>query len=83
MYGAQKSQMLILKNEISKILGSDLKMRCILQNDQAWRAAEKFFAKFFGFLFDNTSPCYLVFASFFSTLLAFILLLIFDEYGLK
>ena len=25
----------------------------------AWRAAEKFFAEYFGFLFDNTSPGYL------------------------
>ena len=49
----------------------------------AWRAAEGFLVEFFGFLFDNTSGCYLVFAFFFPTLLAFILLLIFDEYGLK
>ena len=41
------------------------------------------FAKFFGFLFDNTSRCYFVFAFFFHTLLAFILLLIFDEYCLE
>ena len=31
----------------------------------------------------RASQCYLVFASFFHTLLAFILLLIFDEYGLE
>ena len=49
----------------------------------AWRAAERFFAEFFGFLFDNMSWCYFVFASFFPALLAFILLLIFDEYGLE
>ena len=49
----------------------------------AWRAAERFFTEFFGFLFENTSRCYLVFASFFPTLLTFILLLIFDEYGLE
>ena len=49
----------------------------------AWRATEWFFAEFFGFLFDNTSRCYLVFAFFFPTLLAFILLLISDEYGLE
>ena len=24
----------------------------------AWRALERFFAEYFGFLFDNTSPCY-------------------------
>ena len=36
-----------------------------------WRAAERFFAKFFGFLFDNTCQCYLVFASLFLLLLAF------------
>ena len=41
------------------------------------------FNEFFGFLFDNTSACYLVFAFFFPTLLAFILLLCFIEYGLE
>ena len=41
----------------------------------AWRTVERFFAELFSFLFDNTSVCYLVFAFFFSTLLAFILLL--------
>ena len=41
------------------------------------------FAKFFDFLFNNTSECYLVFAFFFPTLLTFILLLLFDEYGLE
>ena len=45
--------------------------------------AERFFAKFFNFLFDNTSACYLVFAFFFLSLLTFILLLCFDEYGLQ
>ena len=40
-----------------------------------WNAAKRFFAKFFGFLFNNTLVCYLVFAFFFPTLLAFILLL--------
>ena len=30
-----------------------------------WRSAERFFAKFFCFLFDNTSWCYLVFVSIF------------------
>ena len=49
----------------------------------AWKAAEWFFAEFFGFIFDNTSRCYLVFASFFPTILAFILLLLFDEYSLE
>ena len=44
---------------------------------------ERFYAEYFGFLFDNTSACYLVFAFFFPTLLAFILLLCFDEYGLE
>ena len=41
------------------------------------------FAEFFGFFFDNTLACYFVFAFFFSTLLAFILLLWFDEYDLE
>ena len=49
----------------------------------AWRAVERFFAEFFGFLFNNTSACYLVSVFFFPTLLAFILLLCFDKYGLK
>ena len=49
----------------------------------AWRAAVRFFAEFFGFLFDNTLGYYLVFAFFFPTFLAFILVLIFDEYGLE
>ena len=44
---------------------------------------ERFFAEFFGFLFDNTLACYLVFASFFPTLLPFILLLCYYEYGLE
>ena len=34
----------------------------------ALRVAERFFAEFFGFLFDNTCLCYLVFASLFLTL---------------
>ena len=38
----------------------------------AWKAAERFYAEYFGFLFDNTSVCYLVFAFFFPTLLPFI-----------
>ena len=33
-----------------------------------WRVTERFFAKFFDFLFDNTSQCYLVFASLSPTL---------------
>ena len=33
-----------------------------------WRVAERFFAEFFSFLFDNTSQCYFVFASLFPTL---------------
>ena len=49
----------------------------------AWKVTKKFFAEFFDFLFDNTSACYLVFAFFFLTLLAFFLLLIFDGYGLE
>ena len=31
----------------------------------------RFFVEFFGFLFDNTSSCYLLFAFFFPTLLNF------------
>ena len=33
-----------------------------------WRVTERFFAEFFSFLFDNTSRCYVVFASLFLTL---------------
>ena len=43
----------------------------------AWRATERFFAEFF----DNTSQCYLVFASLFPTLNLYFILLIMDEYG--
>ena len=49
----------------------------------AWRAAERFYAEYFNFLFDNISAYYLVFTFFFPTLLAFILLLCFNDYGLK
>ena len=49
----------------------------------AWKVAERILAEFFSFLFNNTLVCYLVFAFFFLTLLDFILLLIFDEYGLE
>ena len=37
----------------------------------AWRVAERFFAEFFDFLFDNTSACYLVFAFSLPLLLCF------------
>ena len=42
----------------------------------------RFFAKFFGFLFDNMSRCYVVFASVFPTLKLYFALLKMDEYGL-
>ena len=41
------------------------------------------FAEFFGFLFDNTSACYFVFASLFPILLNSILLLCCLDYGLE
>ena len=47
-----------------------------------WRVAESFFAEFFGFLFNYTSQCYLVFSSLFPTLKLYFILLIIDEYGL-
>ena len=47
------------------------------------RVADRLFAKFFGFLFDNMSWCYLVFSFLFPTLQTFILLLIMDKYGLR
>ena len=37
----------------------------------AWRAEERFFVEYFGFLFDNISLRYLVFASFFPYSLPF------------
>ena len=55
----------------------------LVEQFTVWRAAKRFFAEFFDFFFNNTSTCYLVFALFFPTLLTFIFLLIFDEYGLK
>ena len=50
---------------------------------EGWRAAERFFAEFFGFLFDNTSPCYLVFASLFLYSYALILLFVVHVYALE
>ena len=52
-----------------------LQLYSLVDRFTAWRGAESFFAEFFSFLFDNTSVCYLVFAFFFPTILAFILLL--------
>ena len=31
----------------------------LMDHFAAWRMAERFFVEFFGFLFDNTSQCYL------------------------
>ena len=39
-----------------------------------WRVAERFFAEFFAFVFNNTSLCYLVVASFFLYSCALLLL---------
>ena len=51
-----------------------------------WRVAEKFFSgfftEFFGFLFDSTSPCYLVFASLFPYSCALLLMLVVHAYAL-
>ena len=52
-----------------------LQLYSLVDQFTAWRTTKRFFAKFFGFLFDNTSACYLVYAFFFPTLLVFILLL--------
>ena len=41
-----------------------------------WRVAERFFAEFFGFLFDNTSWCYLVVAFLFPYSCALLLLFV-------
>ena len=46
-------------------------------------ASKRFYTEYFGFLFDNILACYLVFAFFFPTLLAFILLLCFIDNGLE
>ena len=56
---------------------------CLVERFIAWKAAERFYVEYFGFLFDNTSACYIVFAFFFPTLLAFILLLCCNDYGLE
>ena len=48
-----------------------------------WRVVDRFFAEFFGFLFDNMSWCYLVFSSLFPSLYDFPLLFIVVEYGLE
>ena len=48
-----------------------------------WRVAKRFFAKFFGFLFDNTSWYYLVVASFFPYSYALLLLFIVHVYALE
>ena len=42
----------------------------------AWRAVERFFVEFFGFLFDNTSWCYLVVAYLFPYFCALLLLFV-------
>ena len=45
--------------------------------------AERFFAEFFGFLFDNTSPCYLVVASLFPFSYTLLLLCVVHIYALE
>ena len=44
---------------------------------------ERFFTEYFSFLFDNTSQCYLVFASLFPLSLSFIFVVVACSYGLK
>ena len=48
-----------------------------------WRVAERFFAEFFGFLFDNMSWCYLIFASLFPYSCALLLLFVVHVYALE
>ena len=48
-----------------------------------WRVAEKFFVKFFNFLFDNTSWFYFVFASLFPYSCALHLLFVVHVYALE
>jgi len=45
--------------------------------------AERFFAEFFGFLFDNTSPCYFEFTSLFPYSYALLLLFVVLAYALE
>ena len=56
---------------------------CLVDRFTAWRAAERFFAEFFGFLFNNTSTCYLVFASLFPYSCALLLLFVVHVYALE
>ena len=48
-----------------------------------WRVVERFFAEFFGFLFDNMSWCYLVFASLFPYSCTLHLLFVIYVYALE
>ena len=48
-----------------------------------WRAAERFFTEFFGFLFDNTFWCYLVVASLFPYSCALLLFFVVHVYKLE
>ena len=48
-----------------------------------WRVMERFFTKFFGFLFNNMSWCYLVVASLFPYSCALLLLLVVHVYALE
>ena len=52
---------------------------CLVDRFTAWR----FFAEFFGFLFDNTSACYLMFASLFPYSCALLLLFVVHVYVLE
>ena len=47
-----------------------------------WRVAERFFAEFFGFLFNNISRCYFVFASLFPYSCTLLLLFVVHVYAL-
>ena len=50
---------------------------------EVFRCVLRYFAVFFGFLFDNTSPCYLVFASLFSYFYALLLLFVVHVYTVE
>ena len=55
----------------------------LLSSGLILRAAKRFFAKFFGFLFDNISMCYLVFTSLFPYSCALLLLFVVHVYALE
>ena len=54
-----KIQVNLARNKANKMVDKIQPYRLSSGSITAWMAAERFFAEFFGFLFDNTSACYL------------------------